>query len=450
MVRRWFALALLVAAACGREEIAVKPAAANDDYKHTELVKAVDKFVAAGRTADAFGELAATVSTLRPYMDRAVGKEAELKLITLALGPVQGVQNRSMRDKLDTLALTVWPTLLAPPIAADTILQVRDPNAVLLLPKPGEDPDQYVTRLCGEVLKRECKRVVPEMQPYLVEALAIRRGTERARNAVNECLACGNDPGWHQAVLQWEYLDRAANEWVVDIERRADPDNWPVAGAAAEDDPGLPEAELSTRGDLIIGGHSYGPNLQRIDTLSDLRGRGRCHRTSPPSRHDARPSPRRPDRRPEGRRQAGGRHRARAVLSLPPQGLLGCRWLRHAGKPAADRLAPALAPRHRRDGRSRHRRADRLRPATLVVRVLLLIEYERKRDEAIELLKLSRVGLVLMAIFLLAGDDIGVIAIPVTAGFTLGFLTVGAWKYQIAARVIRELKQPAPARLLKG
>lgn len=81
--------------------------------------------------------------------------------------------------------------------------------------------------------------------------------------------------------------------------------------------------------------------------------------------------------------------------------------------------------------------------------MLLVIEWERKRDEAIELLKLSRVGLVLMAVFMLAGDDIGVIAIPVTAGFTTGFLTVGAWKYRVAARTLRELKQPARARLLK-
>ena len=43
-----------------------------------------------------------------------------------------------------------------------------------------------------------------------------------------------------------------------------------------------------------------------------------------------------------------------------------------------------------------------------------------------------------------------VVALPVGAGFTIGFLVVGAWKYRIATRVIRELKQPAPARLLKG
>jgi hypothetical protein len=41
------------------------------------------------------------------------------------------------------------------------------------------------------------------------------------------------------------------------------------------------------------------------------------------------------------------------------------------------------------------------------------------------------------------------IAIPVTAGFTLGFITVGTWRYRVASRELRELKQLAPARLLK-
>lgn len=80
---------------------------------------------------------------------------------------------------------------------------------------------------------------------------------------------------------------------------------------------------------------------------------------------------------------------------------------------------------------------------------MLLLEYERKRDEAVELIKLSRLGLVLIAAFMLTGDDVQIIAIPVMGGFTLGFLSVGAWKYRLAARMIRELKQPAPARLLK-
>jgi hypothetical protein len=267
-----FALALVVlTAACGREQIEVNRTP-SDDYKHAALVAAVEKFVAAGRTTDAYAELAHTVTSLRPHMDRTVGKEAELRMVVLALAPIHAAQGKSMRERITTLALTVWPTLLAPPISADTVLVVRDSNAPNLAPKPGEDPDQYIVRLCGEPLQRECKRIVPEMQGQIVEALAIRRATERTRNAVNECLACGTDPGWKKAVLDWESLDRAAAQWVVDIERRADPDNWPVAGAAAEDDPGLPEAQFGTRGDLIVGGRSYGPNQQRIEVLRELRG----------------------------------------------------------------------------------------------------------------------------------------------------------------------------------
>ena len=276
MLRGPWALAFVVAAAaCGRETIEVKPAN-GDDYKHAALVAAVDKYVAAGRTADAYAELAQTVSTLRPQMDRAVGKEAELKMVVLALPPLQAMQGKSLRAKLDTLALTVWPTLLEPPIAADTPLGSIDTHAAELAPKPGEDPDQYIMRLCGDKgpLARDCKMVVPEAQGYIVESIAIRRGTERTRNAVNDCLACNSDPGWHQAQLGWETLDRNAAQEIVDIERDADPGNWPTAGAAAEDDPGLPEAQLTLRGDLVVGGHSYGPNIVRVDVLRELRGNG--------------------------------------------------------------------------------------------------------------------------------------------------------------------------------
>ena len=268
-------LGLLVVAGCGKEKIEVKPSN-GDDYKHAALVQAVDHYVAAGRSPDAYAELAQTVASLRPQMDRAVGKEAELKMIVLALPPMQSMQGKSLRQRLDTLSLTVWPTLLQPPIAADTPLGAYDSKAAEIAPKPGEDPDQYIQRLCGDKgpLARDCKTIVPEMQGYIVEAIAIRRATERARNAVNECFACTSDPGWHQAELGWETLDRTAAEAVVDYENAAAPDNWPTAGAAAEDDPGLPEAKLTTRGDLVVGGHSYGPNTQRVEVLKELRADG--------------------------------------------------------------------------------------------------------------------------------------------------------------------------------
>jgi hypothetical protein len=243
------------------------------DYNHAQLISAVDKFVAAHRTPEAYAELAQTVTILRPGMDRSVAEEAELKLIVLALGPIQAAQAKPIEEQVQTLALTVWPTLLAPPVQADALLFVRDPKAPEIPPKPGEDPSAYMQRLCGGPLVSDCKRVVPELQGRVIDFLVIQRATERARNAVGDCVACSSDSGWHQSVVAWEELDRGANEWINDVLRRAEPDNWPIAGAAADDDPGLPEAELSRRGDVIVEGHSYGPNQQRIDVLRDLRGK---------------------------------------------------------------------------------------------------------------------------------------------------------------------------------
>ena len=266
---------MLVVIACNQDPIAVHKGPATADYNHGALVTAVEKFVAAGRSAPAYGELAHTVTALRSGMDKAVAEEAELRLIVLALTPIQALKDAPIEQQRDALALTVWPTLLAPPIEADALRVVRDPKTAELAAKPGEGPADYLLRLCGGPLAAQCKRVVPEYQAQVIEAFALRRGVERVRNAVTECLSCSSeraDPGWHTAVAGWEELDRAAAQWITDVERKADPDNWPVAGNASEDDPSLPEAELSRRGDVVINGHSYGPNQQRIDVLRELRG----------------------------------------------------------------------------------------------------------------------------------------------------------------------------------
>jgi len=275
-VSRTHTATLLVAAsltlgACKQDTIAVRPATAGD-YNHTALSAAVDQFVAAGRTPDAYSDLSITVSALRSGMDRGVAEEAELKLVVLALGPVNGVLEKPMPQHVDALALTVWPTLLAPSIEADTVVIKRSAEAADLVPKANETPQEYLQRLCGGQLAADCKHVVPEHQGDVVEAVAVRRATERVRNAVNSCLACSADPAWHTAVLQWEAIDRTTTTRLDQIQRLADPDNWPVAGSAAEADAQLPEATINQHGELIVGGHSYGPNQQRIDVLRELRG----------------------------------------------------------------------------------------------------------------------------------------------------------------------------------
>jgi hypothetical protein len=264
--------ALVTASACGQDPIGVRPPESGD-YHKTDLLHAVDKFVAAGRTPAAYAELAQTVLALRPGMDRSVAQEAELKLMVLALAPVQSVQAKPMSEQVAALALTVWPTLLAPEIEADTLLDKRDPKAAAMLPESGEDARRYLIRLCGGLLASDCKHVVPELQGSLVATIATRRATERVRNAVADCVMCGADPGWHEAARTWESLDRMASATVSDIIRRGDPDNWPVAGGAAESDPGprLPEAELDATGEVVIAGQHYGA-LQRVSALRDLRG----------------------------------------------------------------------------------------------------------------------------------------------------------------------------------
>jgi hypothetical protein len=284
MSSRWLNLVTVVAVAsvasavggmsCKQQGIAVKDQP-DADYNHASLVAAVDTFIAEKRTPAAYAELAKKVSALRPGMDATVAAEAERRMIVLALDPMSQFKDHSTADQIQALALTVWPTLLAPAIEADQLDRQADAQAALLPPKPGEDQAAYLLRLCDSALARWCKHAVPELQPTIVRALAIRRATERVRTAVSECLECsseGADPGWRTAVAGWESLDRTAAASITDVEAEAAPDNWPVAGAASDDDPGLAEAELTPRGDIVVNGHGYGPNQQRIAVLRELRG----------------------------------------------------------------------------------------------------------------------------------------------------------------------------------
>ena len=269
-------LALTILAACGEERIEVRPAGATD-YNLRALQKAIDEFVTAERTPMAYADLSKKVLDLRSGMDRTVAREAELRLVVLALGPVQSVQAKPMAEQVEALALTVWPTLLAPPIEADDVLIKRDTNAVFFYPKVGEDARGYLQRVCGGPLAGDCKQLVPEYQGAAIAALATRRAMERVRNAVTDCVMCGADPGWRQAQLQWESYDRLAHGWLPDVERRGAPDDWPIAGNAAESGSDLAdptslwrEAEINALGEVVVGGQRYIGD-QRIEALRELR-----------------------------------------------------------------------------------------------------------------------------------------------------------------------------------
>jgi hypothetical protein len=270
-------LSIAVLAACGQDRVQVTKGDPTSDYNEHALQSAIDEFVANGRSPQAYADLAKTTLALRSGMDRTVADEAELKLIVLALQPIQSVQAKPMAEQVEILALTVWPTLLAPPIVADAVMIKRDPKATVLMPAGGEDPHQYLQRLCGGPLAGDCKQIVPEYQGEVVAALATHLAMERVRNAVASCVMCAAEPGWHEAVRTWETLDRIAAQAEHEVERKADPDNWPIAGSAAETGAAMQdptalwrEAEVNTVGEVVIGGQHY-TGEARIEALRDLR-----------------------------------------------------------------------------------------------------------------------------------------------------------------------------------
>lgn len=237
--------------ACAQEPVKVENRA-SADYGREQLHEAIATFVKAGRTPAAYAALAARVRDLLPTMDKAVADEAELKLTVLALAPTQAVATRPMNERVQILALTLWPTafterLRPPALSRGAIVDQRQ-----LRPDGKESVESYISRLCNGPLGQVCRDVVPEHQGALLYAHAVHNYNERARSAVSDCLVCGVDPSWREAVRGWEELDTTNNTWIRDVAKAAAPSNWPGAGPGAEADADLPEVTLSDLGEIRV------------------------------------------------------------------------------------------------------------------------------------------------------------------------------------------------------
>jgi len=251
--------------ACSSDRIDVAPAASGADGNRTSLIAAVTTLKSAGYTAAAYRTFAARVLELRHEMDETVAEEAELLAVTEALPVVRGAAARG--ETVETIALSVWPLALGPPIAAPIPGTPQGDKWTVWVPAAGEDHRAYLERLCGTVLALECKDVVPEGQVGVVGALAVQRLTDRARRAVATCLTC-SDPTWATAVAGWEELARAATATVSAVRRASSPSRWPEAGAAAV---AVPPATSAVR-------HVHVPPDQRVErvryALADARAAG--------------------------------------------------------------------------------------------------------------------------------------------------------------------------------
>src|SRR5689334_6367956 len=101
-MRRLAALLVLLAA-CGDDPVDVRKEEGSD-YNRGALQDAIAKFIADGRTPQAYGVLAQQVLALRKGMDENVAELAELEMVTLAIDPVESVRGLPPNAQTDALA----------------------------------------------------------------------------------------------------------------------------------------------------------------------------------------------------------------------------------------------------------------------------------------------------------------------------------------------------------
>jgi hypothetical protein len=268
------AACLVAAAGCGDPPIEVRTSD-DSDYNRTELLEAVHRFVAAGRTPEAYGAFAREAERLRPGMDDAVADLAELELVALAAAPIEMMRDRPYGEQTDRLAPTVWPVALTPTFRARPPDGWRDPDEALAVLREGESTPAYIRRLCDGRYAVDCRQIVPEWQGPMLGTEAISRLTRRARAAIANCEECL--PGeWREALSRWEVLDREAALERATIEELGDRARWPSAGPGAGPWSGGAEptpivtVEIVANGDWIVDGRPLDPT-RRVEVLRDRR-----------------------------------------------------------------------------------------------------------------------------------------------------------------------------------
>ena len=265
------AAAIVTLAGCGQDTISVGASTSVRDYNRGELMAAIDRFVAAGRSAMAFGILASEVAALRRGMDENIAQEAERRMLVLALDPVEVVADRPLEEQVSALSTTMWPFALRAPISDPAPTGLLAEREQALKVRPGEGPDEYLIRLCGDVLAAECKYAVPEQQGAIVRAFAVAKLTERVRTAVQACATCGKENTWRKAVNRWEALDRVATNTADDDEQRARPERWPTAGPGSIEWPtDVPLLIVEHDGDAVLDRVVLSP-AERVKALARAR-----------------------------------------------------------------------------------------------------------------------------------------------------------------------------------
>ncbi len=209
---RWLATGLLVVfAGCSKDNVEVR-ASGTGDFGRADMIAAAEEVGKHPSSPAAYREFALAVERLRPQFSQEVANEAERNLVFLALRPLQSVADLTPQRQLETLALTVWPTVLD------------------AQPRPGETPMAYIQRLCDAQLTKECHSVVPEYWGLVVGSLVWQRFRDRARRALADCFGCVEAEKYSEAVAAFEAGDNALSRRLSLLGNAVKWDAWPVAG----------------------------------------------------------------------------------------------------------------------------------------------------------------------------------------------------------------------------
>lgn len=172
----------------------------NDSSARGALRAAVEAFVKAGRTPTAYRVLADGLTGIAATNTNVV-REAELRLVTLAIVPFESVLHAPMVEQAAALGLTVWPYLLGAPLSTKTAVSS-------LTPSIDESLDSYFARICRDAIE-ECKDSAPDHRGYVLATVAAERALRRTDQALDECAECGRDPAWHEIERRWEVVVRS-------------------------------------------------------------------------------------------------------------------------------------------------------------------------------------------------------------------------------------------------
>jgi len=208
---------LLLFAACNSSKVErVAPhSEEGPDFGRTALWKAMTTFSVSKKTPIDYQRFVNRVQELTPLFNRSVQNEATLRLLTLAILPLEVGHSASPQQQVKMFATTLWPSIVEIPVLQE------------------ETPKTYVKRLCNTAFALDCNQVVPERWPDILQAKVWRALKIRLEVAYGHCHWCRDDPHFADIIERVRKYHVQAEVLARKALAQGKPSLWPVAGPLA-------------------------------------------------------------------------------------------------------------------------------------------------------------------------------------------------------------------------